>query len=92
LFALKIYFILITVLTFLCFGYDKGLSRKNKWRIPEQTLFFLVLFGGTIGGLVGMYTFRHKTNKTSFILIYYGILLLQITLLYYLLDFLKSFT
>ena len=87
-----IYFILITVITFLCFGYDKELARKDKWRIPERTLFLLVLFGGTIGGLGAMHVFRHKIKKTSFILIIYGILILQLTLLYFSLDFFKRFT
>lgn len=90
--VLKIYFILLTIFTFLCFGYDKGLARKNKWRIPERNLFILVLLGGTIGGLLGMQVFRHKTNKTSFILVFYGILILQIALLYFGLDFLKRFS
>ena len=84
-----IYFILITVITFLCFGYDKELARKNKWRIPERTLFLLVFLGGTIGGLVGMSIFKHKTNKTSFIFIFYGILILQHILLYFGFDYLN---
>ncbi|WP_430399701.1 DUF1294 domain-containing protein [Flavobacterium sp.] len=89
--SILIYFILISAFTFLCFGYDKQLARKNKWRIPERTLFFLVLVGGTIGGLGAMQVFRHKTNKTSFMLVVYGILILQLVLLYFGMDFLKSF-
>lgn len=80
--VLKIYFILLTIFTFLCFGYDKGLARKNKWRIPERNLFILLLLGGTIGALLGMHAFRHKTNKTSFILMVYAILIVQLALLY----------
>ena len=80
--VLKIYFIFLTIFTFLCFGYDKGLARKNKWRVPERNLFIIVLLGGTIGGLLGMHTFRHKTNKTSFILMVYAILIVQLGLLY----------
>ena len=90
--SILIYFILINAFTFLCFGYDKELARKNKWRIPERTLFFLVLVGGTIGGLVAMQVFRHKTSKISFILVVYGILILQLVLLYFGMDFLKRFT
>lgn len=90
--SILIYFIIINTFTFLCFGYDKQLARKNKWRIPERTLFFLVLVGGTIGGLGAMQVFRHKTNKTSFMLVVYGILILQLVLLYFGTDFLKRFT
>lgn len=87
-----IYFILITIFTFLCFGYDKGLAIKNKKRIAERTLLLLVLFGGTIGGLISMYVFRHKINKTLFLFKVYSILILQLVLLYLGLDFLKSIT
>lgn len=86
------YLILINAFTFLCFGYDKELARKNKIRIPERTLFLSALFGGTIGGLVAIRVFRHKTSKTSFILVVYGILFLQLVLLYFGMDFLKRFT
>lgn len=89
--SILIYFILISAFTFLCFGYDKQLARKNKRRVTERTLFFLVLIGGTIGGLVAMQVFRHKTSKTSFKLVVYGILILQLALLYFGMDFLKNF-
>lgn len=89
--SILIYFIIINTFTFFCFGYDKQLARKNKWRIQERTLFFLVLVGGTIGGLIGMNIFRHKTSKTSFKLIFYGILIAQLILLYFGMDFLKRF-
>lgn len=77
-----IYFIVINAFTFICFGYDKSLARKNKRRIPERNLFILVAIGGTIGGFLGMYIFKHKTHKTSFKLMFSGILILQLLLLY----------
>jgi uncharacterized membrane protein YsdA (DUF1294 family) len=61
------------------------LARKDKWRIPERTLFLLVLFGGTIGGLGAMHVFRHKTSKRSFLLSVFGILIFQILLVLFLL-------
>jgi uncharacterized membrane protein YsdA (DUF1294 family) len=66
----------------LVFGYDKNAARKSKNRIPERNLFILTLLGGTIGGLVAMKTFNHKTRKTSFIFTFYGIVLLQLFVLY----------
>uniref|UniRef100_UPI00404AFAEC DUF1294 domain-containing protein n=1 Tax=Flavobacterium sp. TaxID=239 RepID=UPI00404AFAEC len=89
--SILIYFIIISVFTFLCFGYDKQMARKNKRRFSERNFFILVFLGGTVGGLLGMYAFKHKTCKTSFKLIFYGILIVQLTLLYFGMDFLKSF-
>ena len=41
-------------------------QKKGHWRISEQTLFTLVIIGGSIGGILGMFTFRHKTKKWYF--------------------------
>ena len=80
--AILIYIISINSITFFTFGYDKWLSVQNKWRIPERNLFIIVLLGGTIGALGAMNLFSHKTKKTSFILIVYAILIVQLGLLY----------
>ena len=45
---------------------DKIKASKNAWRIPEATLFLVALLGGSLGSLLGMYTFRHKTKHISF--------------------------
>ena len=63
---LVIYLIGINLLTFAIFGIDKWKARKRKWRIPEDTLIWLSIVGGSIGALVGMFLFRHKTQKRKF--------------------------
>ena len=45
---------------------DKQKARKNQWRIPERTLLCIAAIGGSIGTLVGMKLFRHKTKHASF--------------------------
>ena len=50
----------------------------NERRIPEKTLFMLVALGGGIGGIAGMYIFRHKTKKARFIVGFPAILILEI--------------
>lgn len=47
---------------------DKIKARKNLWRIPERVLFLTAILGGSVGSLLGMYAFRHKTKHFSFIL------------------------
>ena len=79
---LLLYFLVISIFVFILAGYDKYLARKNKRRIPENTLFFLEAIGGTIGLLLAMLLFRHKTSKTSFIVKFSGIFLIQIFLVY----------
>ncbi|WP_125718501.1 DUF1294 domain-containing protein [Flavobacterium ustbae] len=80
--VLLLYFLIINVLEFTIAGYDKFLARKQKRRIPENTLFFLALIGGSIGLLTAMLLFKHKTAKTSFIVKFVGIILIQIVVIY----------
>ena len=83
---------LINLITFSVFGYDKQLAKNRKNRISERSLFLLMLFGGTIGGLLAMLIFRHKTKKSSFKLMVFGIIVIQLVLLYFGLDFFDCFT
>ncbi len=79
---LLLYFLFISIVVFILAGYDKYLARNNKRRIPENTLLFLEAIGGTIGLLLALLFFRHKTSKTSFIVKFSGIFLIQIVLVY----------
>lgn len=77
-----IYIVLINIITFSVFGIDKLKAVKNKWRIPEKVLFILSIIGGSFGGLAGMYSFRHKTQKTVFKFGIPAVLIVQIVLVY----------
>lgn len=70
-----LYLVGMTVLTFLLFGIDKRRARRNEWRIAERTLFLLSIGGGSIGALIDMHYFHHKTKKRVF---RYGIPLISI--------------
>ena len=83
---------LINLITFSVFGYDKRLAKNREHRVSEKSLFLLMLFGGTIGGLLAMLVFRHKTKKTSFKLMVFGIIVIQLALLYFGLHFFDCFT
>lgn len=61
------YFILLNVITFFVFGYDKRLAVKSKRRVSEFKLFFLMGIGGILGSILGMFVFRHKKSKPSFV-------------------------
>ena len=80
-----IYYILaINVLTFATYGIDKWKSRNNKWRIREASLLLLAALGGSVGALVAMHLFRHKTQHKKFRYLVPLFLLLQLTLVLYL--------
>lgn len=75
---LLIYLLVINIVAFLAMGLDKWKARRDKWRVPEKTLFLLVLIGGSIGGILGMTVFRHKTRHWYFRIGFPVILVLQI--------------
>lgn len=63
-------------------GYDKHLAKVEKQRISERTLLSFVFFGGTIGSGLGMLTFRHKTSKIAYLWKYWGILFIQVLVVF----------
>lgn len=77
---LFIYLLAVNALGFLLMLIDKQKARKKKWRIPEATLMGVAALGGSIGSLMGMYTFRHKTKHKKFTIGIPAILIAQLLL------------
>ena len=75
---LILYLIIVNAASFFLMLTDKIRARKNKWRIRESTLILSAAVGGSVGALLGMYTFRHKTKHLKFTLGIPVILVLQI--------------
>lgn len=73
-----IYLVIINLIGFLSMFIDKKKAKYGRWRIPENTLFLYAILGGTVGSLIGMYTFRHKTQKPKFKIGMPALLVLQI--------------
>ena len=67
-YLLLVWFGVLSAFTLLLFGWDKGMAKLGRRRIPEASLLFACLAGGAAGGLVGMYLFRHKIRKPKFYL------------------------
>ena len=59
---------LINTVTFLIFGVDKLLAKHPRFRqrVPEKNLLLLAVVGGSVGALLGMWTFHHKTRHWYF--------------------------
>ena len=84
--ALLYYLIVINIVTFLVYGIDKWKAKQGSWRISEATLLILAVFGGSIGALLGMKVWHHKTQHKKFKNGLPLILLAQIALIYLILD------
>lgn len=61
-----IYLLAVNLAEFLLFGMDKRKAIRGEWRVPESTLLSLAVFGGAIGGMIGMRVFHHKTKHPKF--------------------------
>lgn len=72
------YLLLINLLTIVLFWFDKWMARGDGWRIPEVVLWLAAGLGGSVGALIAMSWFRHKTKKLSFQLVFILILLAQL--------------
>lgn len=60
------YFVSVSALTFLLFGWDKVQAKREARRVPEALLLQLALCGGWPGAKLGQRLFRHKTRKHPF--------------------------
>lgn len=82
-----IYLAGINLAGFISMLLDKQKARRSIWRIPEATLFLFAIFGGSIGSLIGMYVFHHKTMKPKFYIGIPAILTIQVIIVLYFLFF-----
>lgn len=80
---LLLYLTAINIITFTTFGVDKGKAINYNRRVSEKTLWIMSLIGGSLGALLGMKVFRHKTKKLSFQAMLAVILVLQIFIIYW---------
>lgn len=78
-----IYLIVINLIGLFIMYLDKKKAMYGRWRIPEKSLIIIALLGGSIGCMVGMKLFRHKTQKIKFVLGYPTILIAEAILIIY---------
>ncbi|MGN1332615.1 MAG: DUF1294 domain-containing protein [Lachnospiraceae bacterium] len=83
-FVLLGYLILINLVGFTAMFLDKRKARRGAFRIPESTLFTIAFMGGSLGSLIGMYLFHHKTRHRSFTVGIPLLLILQLFILIFL--------
>ncbi|WP_294518748.1 DUF1294 domain-containing protein [uncultured Pseudoflavonifractor sp.] len=71
---------IMSLLDFCLMGFDKRRARRDGWRVRECTFFIVALLGGALGGVIGMFFFRHKTRHWYFRYGLPAILILQLVL------------
>lgn len=80
---MKLYLLIISLLSFALFGIDKHRAEKHQYRIPERVLILSAALGGGIGALLGMHVFHHKTRKPLFCIGVPVILVLELCIVIY---------
>lgn len=83
---LLIYLAVVNILTIIVFGVDKMNAKSNRQRVRIVTLLGLAFIGGSVGALIGMYGFHHKTKKAYFTVGVPLILLMQVVVLLYVMN------
>jgi len=78
-----VYLLAINLIGFGIMYLDKRKAKYGRWRIPEKTLLIIALLGGSIGTILGMKIFRHKTKKLKFTLGFPTILISEIIIIAY---------
>lgn len=74
------YLISVNIAIFFLYGYDKSIAKAQKggMRIPEKILHFFALIGGTPMAFFSRRFFRHKTVKTSFVIMFWLVFIVQV--------------
>jgi uncharacterized membrane protein YsdA (DUF1294 family) len=70
--------LLVSLLTFFVYGFDKHAAETGRWRTQESTLHLLALIGGWPGAWCAQRMFRHKVRKASFMTVYWATVLVHI--------------
>ncbi len=76
----------VSIASFFTYGYDKSIAGHGATRVPEVVLHLLTAVGGTIGSFAAMRIFHHKTQKTSFQLVFWVIVIIQVVVIVLLLT------
>ena len=83
---IQIYFIIISLITFILYAYDKLQAirnQKNLRRVPEVRLLLFAFLSGSIAAFIAMLLFRHKIKKVSFLIKFFTISIMDFIIWYF---------
>lgn len=72
------YLLIMNIIGFALMGIDKRRAVKRLWRISESTLFVVAIIGGSLGSIIGMRVFHHKTKHWYFVYGMPAILIIEV--------------
>ncbi|KAA2223580.1 DUF1294 domain-containing protein [Chryseobacterium sediminis] len=75
------FLLIVNLIVFCVFGFDKWQAKKQQWRISENTLLGISLIG-IVGAASGMIIFNHKVSKKSFLVKFFIVVLIDLVLFY----------
>ena len=84
--VLLLYLLVINIIAIIVYGIDKVAAVEKRWRVRIVTLLGIAFIGGSIGALIAMYAFHHKTSKDYFTIGVPLILLMQVVVLFFLMN------
>lgn len=84
--GIAIWLVATNLVTYLMYAWDKRRAKKGQRRISERELLLWALAGGSPAAFLAMRKFRHKTQKTSFRVQYWAIVVIQIALIVWLIK------
>lgn len=61
-----LFFAIINIVAMVVYGWDKLCAIRKWWRVPELTLLIIAAIGGSVGALIAMRLFHHKTLHLKF--------------------------
>ena len=77
---IALWYAIASLIAFVTYGIDKSKSMRKTRRIPESTLHVMELLGGWPGALVAQNVFKHKRRKTSFMVLFWMIVIAHIAM------------
>lgn len=83
------YYAVVSIIAYITYAIDKKAAIKNRRRVSEKSLHLLGVLGGWPGALLAQQRLRHKTQKTSFQLMYWLTVTLNLAGLWWLSSFLE---
>ena len=73
---------IMSLITYMAYAMDKKKAEKGKWRTKEKTLLLMSVFFGAIGGIIAMYTKRHKNKHWYFVFVNFVSLIIHLIIAY----------
>lgn len=81
--AAVVYLSIVAVMSLICFvtyGFDKRRAVRGGRRVPERTLHLMAFCGGWPGAILAQRQFRHKTQKLSFRVVFWFVVILHLSI------------